>query len=87
MLQAVCERDCRSEKHFLRDLALYMAVLLLARCGMRISEPLKLMRNHYRRDDGTLYIEKTKFKKQRLIRRPSSKSKDSSLFPRSLLPR
>lgn len=67
LLHAVCERDGRSEKHFLIDLALYMAILLLARCGMRISEPLKLMRNHYRRDDGTLYIEKTKFKKQRLI--------------------
>jgi integrase len=34
---------------------------------MRISEPLKLMRNHYRREDGTIYIEKTKFKKQRII--------------------
>ena len=67
LLQAVCQREGRSEKHFLRDLALYVAVLLLARCGMRITEPLKLMRYHYRRDDGTLYIEKTKFKKQRLI--------------------
>ena len=44
-----------------------MAVLLLARCGMRITEPVKLIRCHYRRDDGTLYIDKTKFKKQRLI--------------------
>ena len=67
LLQAVCQREGRSEKHLLTDLALYVAVLLLARCGMRISEPVKLMRYHYRRDDGTLYIEKTKFKKQRLI--------------------
>ena len=72
LLQAVCERAGRSEKQFLIDLALYMAVLLLARCGMRISEPVKLMRNHYCRDDGTLFIEKTKFKKQRLIPVPKT---------------
>jgi len=58
------------EKFFLSDLAMYLAILLLARCGMRISEPLRLMRQHYRRDDGTLYIEKTKFKKDRLIPAP-----------------
>jgi integrase/recombinase XerD len=67
LLQAVCKTMGRSEKHFLMDLAIYLAVVLLARCAMRISEPLRLMRNHYRKDDGTLYIEKTKFKKQRLI--------------------
>jgi len=72
LLQAVCEKDCRSEKHFLRDLSLYMVIVLLARCGMRISEPLKLMKNHYRKDDGTIYIEKTKFKKQRLIPVPKA---------------
>jgi len=72
LLQAVCEKDCRSEKHFLKDLSLYMVIVLLARCGMRISEPLKLMKNHYRKDDGTLYIEKTKFKKQRLIPVPKA---------------
>ncbi len=67
VLRVLSQRVGRSEKNFLTDLALYLAVLLLARCGMRISEPLKLMNNHYRSDDGTLYIEKTKFKKQRLI--------------------
>jgi site-specific recombinase XerD len=72
LLQAVCKRIRRSEKDFLTDLSIYLAVLLLARCGMRISEPLKLMRNHYRKDDGTLYIDKSKFKKQRLI--PVSKA-------------
>jgi site-specific recombinase XerD len=72
LLQAVCERIGRSEKHFLTDLAIYLTIVLLARCGMRISEPLNLMRNHYRRDDGTLYIEKTKFKKQRLIPAPKA---------------
>ena len=72
LLQAVCKRVGRCENHFLIDLAIYLAMLLLARCGMRISEPLKLMRNHYRPDDGTLYIEKTKFKKQRLIPVPKA---------------
>ncbi len=71
-IEAVCKKVRRSEKHFLVDLAIYMALLLLARCGMRISEPLKLVRDHYRRDDGTLYIEKTKFKKQRLIPVPKA---------------
>jgi len=72
LLQALCKRVRRSEKHFLTDLATYLAVLLLARCGMRISEPLKAMKNHYRKDDGTLYIERTKFKKQRLIPVPKA---------------
>jgi site-specific recombinase XerD len=72
LLQAVCKRVDRSEKHFLMDLAIYLAMVLLARCGMRISEPLRLMKNHYRKDDGTLYIEKTKFKKQRLIPVPKA---------------
>lgn len=72
LLQAVSKRVGRSEKRFLMDLTIYLAIVLLARCGMRISEPLKLMKNHYRKDDGTLYIEKTKFKKQRLIPVPKS---------------
>lgn len=72
LLRALCKRVRRSEKRFLTDLAMYLAVLLLARCGMRRSEPLKLMKNHYRKDDGTLYIERTKFKKQRLIPVPKA---------------
>jgi len=72
MLQVIGQKVRRSEKYFLTDLAVYLAVLLLARCGMRISEPLQLMRQHYRKDDGTLYIEKTKFKKQRLIPVPNA---------------
>jgi site-specific recombinase XerD len=72
LLQALCKTVRRSEKYFLIDLAKYLAVLLLARCGMRISEPLKLMRQHYREDDATLYIEKTKFKKQRLLPVPKA---------------
>ena len=67
LLASVCRRIRKTKYHFLKDLAFYVVILLLARCGMRISEPLRLMRHHYRRDDRTLYIEKTKFSKDRLI--------------------
>jgi len=72
LLQALCNRVRRNERHFLMDLGVYLAVLLLARCGMRISEPLMAMKHHYRKEDGTLYIERTKFKKQRLIPLPKA---------------
>jgi integrase/recombinase XerD len=72
LLGAMCRRVRKTNGSFLTDLAIYLAVVLLARCGMRISEPLGLLRQHYRRDDATLYIEKTKFKKQRLIPLPQS---------------
>jgi len=54
------------------DLSCYMAVVLLARCGLRISEPLRLKTIDYRFDEKTIYIEKTKFKKDRLIPLPRS---------------
>ena len=72
LLQAICKRVRREESFFLTDLARYLAVLLLSRCGLRISEPLGIMRQHYRRDDATVYIEKTKFRKDRLIPAPSA---------------
>ena len=62
----------QAQEHFLTDLAIYVAIVLLARCGMRINEPLRALRTHYRSDDGTLYIEKTKFKKDRLIPLPKA---------------
>ncbi|MBW2204595.1 MAG: integrase, partial [Deltaproteobacteria bacterium] len=67
LLSAICKRIRKTKYHLLKDLAFYVAVFLLARCGMRISEPLRLQLRHYRRDDRTLYIEKTKFCKDRLI--------------------
>jgi len=67
LLTAICKRIRKTKYHLLKDLAFYVVVFLLARCGMRISEPLRLRRHHYRRDDRTLYIEKTKFCKDRLI--------------------
>jgi integrase/recombinase XerD len=61
-----------SKRKYLKDLSGYMAIVLLARCGLRIGEPLRLKLNHYRFDEKTIYIEKTKFKKDRLIPLPQS---------------
>lgn len=72
LLRALCKRLRRTEKHFLLDMAFYLAILLMARCGLRISEPLRLLRSHYRHDDGTIYIEKAKFRKDRLIPVPKA---------------
>jgi len=72
LLATASESIRKSKRYFLTGLGKYTALVLLARCGMRISEPLNLMKQHYRSDDGTLYIEKTKFKKQRLIPVPKS---------------
>jgi len=70
LLAAIQKRIRHDPVHFFSDLTLYSAILLLARCGLRISEPLRLKRCHYRKDDGTIYIEKTKFSKDRLIPLP-----------------
>jgi len=72
LLGAVCHRLRKNAKDFVKDLGIYLAILLLARCGMRIYEPLRLLRHHFRTDDKTLYIEKTKFKKDRLIPIPKA---------------
>jgi site-specific recombinase XerD len=72
LLDAVCRRLRPNAGHFVKDLGIYVAILLLARCGMRIYEPLRLKRHHFRADDNTLYIEKTKFKKDRLIPIPKA---------------
>jgi len=58
--------------YFFKDYSVYMAILLLARCGMRISEPLRLKPGHYSSKEGTIYIEKTKFSKDRLIPAPKT---------------
>ncbi len=72
LLAAACKRLRKTEHSYLKDLSQYMAILLMARCGLRISEPIRLLRNHYRQEEKTLYIEKTKFKKDRLIPVPMS---------------
>jgi len=55
------------ESFFLRDLAVYISLSLMARCGLRISEPFRIMDHHYNREEMTLYIEKTKFNKDRVL--------------------
>jgi integrase len=73
LLSAVSNQTRKgSRRIYLKDLSGYMAMVLLARCGLRISEPLRLKLNHYRFDEKTIYIEKTKFKKDRLIPLPQS---------------
>jgi len=73
LLSAVSSRIRKvSPRRYLKDLSGYMAMVLLARCGLRIGEPLRLKLNHYRFDEKTIYIEKTKFKKDRLIPLPQS---------------
>jgi len=47
LLNAVLNGIRRNQRYFLKDLAGHMAILLIARCGMRISEPLKMKVHHY----------------------------------------
>jgi integrase len=70
LLKTVCEKIRRCPKHLLFDMATYLAVVMLTRCGMRINEPLRLCTKHYRHDEGSVYIERTKFRKDRLIPLP-----------------
>ena len=72
LLLTVCKAIRKDSKYFIKDLSVYLAFVLLARCGMRISEPLRLLKHHYRNSERTLYIEKTKFKKDRLIPIPKA---------------
>jgi integrase len=72
LIEAACNRIRRTPRYYLKDLAEYIAFLLIARCGLRIKEPLRLQRHHYRCRERTIYIEKTKFSKDRLIPVPKS---------------
>lgn len=73
-LEVICTKIRKTKGRFPKDFALYLVLLLLARCGMRISEPLRLLVHHYRSDDATISIERTKFKKDRLIPVPKAVS-------------
>lgn len=73
LLAAVCKKIRKSHRYFLKDYGVYLAMVLLARCGLRISEPLRRLRlKNYRPKEKTIYIEKTKFKKDRLIPVPKA---------------
>jgi site-specific recombinase XerD len=62
----------RNESFFLTDLAVFTIISLIARCGLRTSEPLKLIDAHYKNDESTIYIEQSKFNKDRLIPVPQA---------------
>ncbi|MDP2646272.1 MAG: tyrosine-type recombinase/integrase [Desulfobacterales bacterium] len=72
LVETVCNNIRKNEKYFLLDMAIYVAIVMLARCGMRINEPLHLHRCHYRKEEATVYIERTKFSKDRLIPVPNT---------------
>jgi len=76
LITAVSKRIRKAPKGFFKDLSVYMAIVLIARCGLRIKEPLRLELDHYRPEERTIYIEKTKFKKDRLIPVPKSVAAD-----------
>jgi integrase/recombinase XerD len=75
-LEEVCRRIRKEPKYYLRDFSEYMAMVLIARCGLRIKEPMRLQLHHYRCRERTIYIEKTKFSKDRLIPVPRSVAAD-----------
>jgi len=77
LLCAAYRKLRKTERYFLRDYCAYISIVLMARCGLRISEPARILANHYRPDEKTIYIEKTKFKKDRLI--PISESVASEI--------
>ncbi len=72
LLKTLLKGVRHQQRYFFKDLTYYTAILLIARCGMRISEPLKMKVHHYQPEEKTVYIEKTKFKKNRLIPVPLS---------------
>jgi integrase/recombinase XerD len=76
LLDAICSQIRKNRNCFLKDLSEYLVILLLARCGMRINEPLRLIMKDYRADEKTVYIEKTKFKKDRLVPIPTAVAKE-----------
>lgn len=72
LIETVGKNIRKKEKFFLLDHGIYVALVMLARCGMRINEPLHLERGHYRKEERTVYIERTKFRKDRLIPMPKA---------------
>jgi len=72
LIEIVCKNIRKSEKYFLLDMAKYVAIVMLAHCVMRINEPLHLRGGHYRKDEATVYLHRTKFRKDRLIPLPKT---------------
>ncbi len=72
LLKALTKQIRTTEAFYLADFSAYIAFLLMARCGLRISETRNLLTTNYRSEERTIYIEKTKFKKDRLIPIPEA---------------
>jgi site-specific recombinase XerD len=72
LIEATCKQIRKEQRYYLKDFAEYIAILLIARCGLRIKEPVRLQHHHYQHRERTIYIEKTKFSKDRLIPVPRS---------------
>ena len=65
---------------FFRDYCAYMVMVLLARCAMRIQEPLRLTLKDYPSTSRCITIEKTKFSKDRLIPLPMAAARELDTF-------
>ncbi len=76
LLDAIKAGIRQTEKRFFTDYSVYTTISLIARCGLRISEPLQLSVSSYRPQEKTIYIEKTKFHKDRLIPLPLQMAMD-----------
>lgn len=72
LINAIVKLIRTTEAFYLDDFGVYIAFLLMARCGLRTSETRNLLKTNYRPDERTIYIEKTKFKKDRLIPIPKA---------------
>jgi len=72
LINSVIKLMRRTEQCYLGDFSAYISFLLMARCGLRISETLNLLKTNYMPEERTIYIEKTKFKKDRLIPVPNA---------------
>lgn len=69
---AVDTANCPGWGHFMPRLSRYCAFTLIARCGLRISESCQLRMKDFSPSEGTIFIEKTKFRKDRKIPIPKS---------------
>ncbi len=72
LLNGVIKLIRRTEQSYLGDFSAYISFLLMARCGLRISETLNLLKTNYMPEERTIYIKETKFKKDRLIPIPKA---------------
>ena len=67
LLSAASNRIRKSPQYFFRDYKLYIILMLLVHCGLRISEPTRLRTTDFDPRYGTIHIRKTKFSKSRIV--------------------